>query len=68
MGGLLDMEVMPLASHILHQVPGPLLKGPVGNQVGIIMLDPAYVHICLVHLRTLHIACYSLQAAYCFTL
>ena len=62
LGWLLDVEVMPLASHIFHQVAGPLLKGPVGHQVGVIMLHPAQVSIPLIHLCALHITGYTLHA------
>ena len=58
---LLDVKVMPLACHILHQVARPLLKGPVGRQVRVVMLDSADVHVCFVCLCALHIACYALQ-------
>ena len=59
---LLDVEVMPLASHILDQVAGPLLKGPVGRQIRVVMLDPADVCLRFVGLCAFHIACYTLQA------
>ena len=39
-GGLLDVEVMLVGSDILHQVAGPLLKGPVGHQVWVTGAHP----------------------------
>lgn len=61
---LLDMKIMPLASHIPHQVARALLEGPVGCQVRVVMLDPACVPTCLIRLSALHITCYALQACH----
>ena len=39
---LLDVEVMFVASHVLHQVARPLLKGPVSHQICLTGPDPVW--------------------------
>lgn len=65
---LLDMEVMPVAGYILDQVAGALLKGPVGRQIRVIVLNSAHGHVSFVCLCALQIACYTLQTAHAKTL